>query len=614
MAKLSILDHTGLNNFLENLKKTFSKIGHTHTISDITDYSVDASLSSTSTKPVQNKVVKSALDAKVSTTRTINGKPLTDNISLTASDIGADSSGAANNAVSAHNTSDTAHDDIRNLINDLYVKIPDSDSLVKKYDDLEDKPFYEEGELVEVLPEMSFTIDNGYTYLMSDELDISIGEQYTVVWGGIEYVCTAKERSVAAKDGTITTSTLGNYGLSSASLEDNTGEPFLIVTTSTDIDESGSHTGILVYAASSVYTYTVAVFKGVHTIHSIAGKYIDNDTLKDTPLWWAYSEKTCLVKEMTVTLGTTLIEQLTTTTINNQDLLTIYYDGIRYECTAMSLGYYILCGYLNEFADENSDFAGVGMDMPFVIVIAPQGAMIVSAENSNLQEDHTISIYAYQHKYRLPRDYTHYYVDELPEGRKGDFSPLLSADSAGVITHIGTGGRALTCCSSLSEKTMIAYVKDNAYRIKVYVGDGVSNEMIVPAFEMDDDCNVKTGKYVKIRYYNDDYGIISLTSDDPIQAVTDKVGRCLFVTLKVADWAGNTAPYSQTVTVAGMTEADNPILVSALDDGATEATQKAYIKAFGIVTSGTATTAENSVTFKVYKKPATDIVVGLKGV
>lgn len=119
MAKLSILDHTGLNNFLENLKKTFSKIGHTHTISDITDYSVDASLSSTSTKPVQNKVVKSALDAKVSTTRTINGKPLTDNISLTASDIGADSSGAANNAVSAHNTSGAAHDDIRNLINDL---------------------------------------------------------------------------------------------------------------------------------------------------------------------------------------------------------------------------------------------------------------------------------------------------------------------------------------------------------------------------------------------------------------------------------------------------------------------------------------------------------------
>ena len=38
------------------------------------------------------------------------------------------------------------------------------------------------------------------------------------------------------------------------------------------------------------------------------------------------------------------------------------------------------------------------------------------------------------------------------------------------------------------------------------------------------------------------------------------------------------------------------------------------MKAFGIIASGTGTTAAGSVTFKVYKKPETDIMIGLKGV
>ena len=56
---------------------------------------VDSSLSTTSTNPVQNKIVNSALSGKVPTTRTINGKALTGNITLSASDVGADASGTA---------------------------------------------------------------------------------------------------------------------------------------------------------------------------------------------------------------------------------------------------------------------------------------------------------------------------------------------------------------------------------------------------------------------------------------------------------------------------------------------------------------------------------------
>lgn len=50
---------------------------------------VDSALSDSSTNPIQNKVVKSELDNKVPVTRTVNGKPLSANVTLDADDVGA---------------------------------------------------------------------------------------------------------------------------------------------------------------------------------------------------------------------------------------------------------------------------------------------------------------------------------------------------------------------------------------------------------------------------------------------------------------------------------------------------------------------------------------------
>lgn len=61
---------------------------------------VDSSLSSSSTNPVQNKAIKAALDEKVPTTRTVNNKALSSDITLDASDVGADASGSAAAALS----------------------------------------------------------------------------------------------------------------------------------------------------------------------------------------------------------------------------------------------------------------------------------------------------------------------------------------------------------------------------------------------------------------------------------------------------------------------------------------------------------------------------------
>lgn len=86
------------------------------------------------------------------------------------------------------------------------------------------------------------------------------------------------------------------------------------------------------------------------------------------------------------------------------------------------------------------------------------------------------------------------------------------------------------------------------------------------------------------------------------------------VTLTAAGWTGNTAPYVQTVNVAGAVDAVEPTVVSGLAEGASAAEQKAYQKAFGIVCGGTATLGNGTATFKVYKKPVVNLTIGLKGV
>ena len=86
------------------------------------------------------------------------------------------------------------------------------------------------------------------------------------------------------------------------------------------------------------------------------------------------------------------------------------------------------------------------------------------------------------------------------------------------------------------------------------------------------------------------------------------------VFLAASGWIGETAPYVQTASVDGAKDGPEPLLVSALTDGASLETQKAYVKAFSILCGGTATLGEGVATFKVYKKPVTDITIGLRGV
>lgn len=63
MSQKKYVSLSKLSNFLDNLKNTFASLVHTHTISDIEDYTVDDALSSTSSNPVSNSVLDAEFEA-----------------------------------------------------------------------------------------------------------------------------------------------------------------------------------------------------------------------------------------------------------------------------------------------------------------------------------------------------------------------------------------------------------------------------------------------------------------------------------------------------------------------------------------------------------------------
>ncbi len=105
-----------------------------------------------------------------------------------------------------------------------------------------------------------------------------------------------------------------------------------------------------------------------------------------------------------------------------------------------------------------------------------------------------------------------------------------------------------------------------------------------------------------------------LNNEVYLKSEMERQEHTALVTLRAAGWTGSAAPYTQTVQVPGAREGLEPMVVSALADGASPEAQKNYIKAYGILCSGTGVMGDGTATFKVYKKPGVDITIGLRGV
>ena len=66
-------------------------------------------------------------------------------------------------------------------------------------------------------------------------------------------------------------------------------------------------------------------------------------------------------------------------------------------------------------------------------------------------------------------------------------------------------------------------------------------------------------------------------------AAINQINHVTPVTLTATGWTGDFAPYAQTVMIEGVKADDSPIVVSMLEDGASEEVQKAYSKAYELL-------------------------------
>lgn len=134
---------------------------------------VDSAMSSSSTNPVQNKVVQAALDGKVPTTRKVNGKPLSSDITLSAGDVSAiatSAKGAANGVASLGADGKVPSTQLPSYVDDVlegYV----SDDLKKFYKDSAKSSEYT-GETGKIYVDMN----NNKTYRWSGSTYVVISE------------------------------------------------------------------------------------------------------------------------------------------------------------------------------------------------------------------------------------------------------------------------------------------------------------------------------------------------------------------------------------------------------------------------------------------------------
>lgn len=125
---------------------------------------------------------------------------------------------------------------------------------------------------------------------------------------------------------------------------------------------------------------------------------------------------------------------------------------------------------------------------------------------------------------------------------------------------------------------------------------------------------VKIGTVSNVTAYISPSSLITRKEfDDAVKKMMDLIaqsGKVILCTLEASEWTGSSAPYTQTVYNAEIAGSEM-MLVSWKQEDMLAADLESYNKAFGIISSGANDTFDGGAVFRVLKKPATDITVGL---
>ncbi len=196
---------------------------------------VDSALSSTSTNPVQNNIVNSALAEKVPSTRTVNGKTLAANISLTADDVGASAAGHTHDdryyteseinsklAGKANSSHKHAAADITSVNASAITgtiaaaNLPSFvDDVIEGYYNASDSKFYENYDASAKTYSDAYTGETGKIY-------VDLNDYKTYRWSGSKYVVVSETIALGE---TSSTAYRGDRGKAAYDHSQKTGNP-----------------------------------------------------------------------------------------------------------------------------------------------------------------------------------------------------------------------------------------------------------------------------------------------------------------------------------------------------------------------------------------------------
>ena len=121
-----------------------------------------------------------------------------------------------------------------------------------------------------------------------------------------------------------------------------------------------------------------------------------------------------------------------------------------------------------------------------------------------------------------------------------------------------------------------------------------------------------TYSFIDATDYTQEGDLFGANDINATNAAINRINGGKLVALPASGWSG-TAPYTQTVSVAGVTAEDAPVIGILIAEGTTAANVKLQNKAWACVDR--AVTGAGTITFYCYnKKPGNDFTVNVKGV
>ena len=203
---------------------------------------------------------------------------------------------------------------------------------VSSWNDLTDKPFYEEASTVEVLAETALIVDADLAegFIFTNPITLEAEKTYNINYNGVSYSCVANELAMEGK----TSITLGNMSVIGG---EDTGEPFALLVFPADLAvQNGFYMQVMpLDEASSV---TISIYQETTVTHPIEGKYLPKALQFGEKENVIFPETTVTFTPMEEAGGMFVFMTAFPTAFKPFEYYTVNYNGVDYTCKSSENG------------------------------------------------------------------------------------------------------------------------------------------------------------------------------------------------------------------------------------------------------------------------------------